>query len=151
MSFLEHLGELRVRIFRAILAILICFLFGWYYSRPILAFFLVPIVPLLNGHKPVFLDITEPFLIYMKVALLAGLCYSPIAHSQERAQYLKLIQTIVLPGVEGRFDHMSVDIKGKRLPTGYSAMRTLDRVSLASSCTSQNVLLRSRLDCKVSA
>jgi sec-independent protein translocase protein TatC len=73
MSFLEHLGELRVRIFRALLAILLFFLIGWYYSRQIFNFFLAPIIPFLNGHKPVFLDITEPFILYMKVALLAGL------------------------------------------------------------------------------
>jgi DNA-binding beta-propeller fold protein YncE len=28
---------------------------------------------------------------------------------------LKLVQTIPLPGVQGRMDHMSVDVKGKRL------------------------------------
>jgi len=73
MSFLEHLGELRVRIFRALLAIVLLFLVGWYYSRQIFIFFLAPILPFLNGHKPVFLEITEPFLLYMKVALLAGI------------------------------------------------------------------------------
>ncbi len=73
MSFLEHLGELRVRIFRALLAIVLCFLIGWYYSRPIFRFFLAPILPFLGGRKPVFLEITEPFILYMKVALLAGL------------------------------------------------------------------------------
>jgi sec-independent protein translocase protein TatC len=72
MSFLEHLGELRVRIFRALLSIVFFFLIGWYYSRQIFAFFLAPILPFLNGRKPVFLDITEPFILYMKVALLAG-------------------------------------------------------------------------------
>jgi len=73
MSFLEHLGELRVRISRALLAIVLFFLIGWYYSRRIFSFFLAPILPFLNGHKPVFLEITEPFLLYMKVALLAGI------------------------------------------------------------------------------
>jgi hypothetical protein len=28
---------------------------------------------------------------------------------------LKLVQTIPLPGVEGRIDHMNVDVQGKRL------------------------------------
>jgi len=73
MSFLEHLGELRNRIFRALLAVLLFFSIGWYFSRPIFRFFLAPILPFLNGRKPVFLEITEPFLLYMKVALLAGL------------------------------------------------------------------------------
>ena len=73
MPFLEHLGELRVRIFRALLAVLLFFAIGWYFSRPIFRFFLAPILPFLQGHKPVFLEITEPFLLYMKVAFLAGL------------------------------------------------------------------------------
>jgi sec-independent protein translocase protein TatC len=73
MSFLEHLGELRVRIFRALLSIMLFFLVGWYYSRPILGFFLKPVLPFLQGRKPVFLEITEPFILYMKVALVAGL------------------------------------------------------------------------------
>ena len=73
MSFLEHLGELRVRIFRALLAIVFFFMIGWYFSRGIFQFFLAPILPFLHGRKPVFLEITEPFLLYMKVALLAGL------------------------------------------------------------------------------
>jgi hypothetical protein len=47
-------------------------------------------------------------------ALSIGLCLTT-ARGQEKAQPLKLIQKIVLPGVEGRFDHMSVDIKGNRL------------------------------------
>jgi sec-independent protein translocase protein TatC len=73
MSFLEHLGELRVRLFRALLAILFFFMIGWYFSKPIFKFLLAPILPFLHGHKPVFLEITEPFLLYMKVAFLAGL------------------------------------------------------------------------------
>src|SRR2546425_7526922 len=39
-----------------------------------------------------------------------------IAHSQEGAkQPLRLVQTIPLPNVKGRLDHMDVDVKGKRL------------------------------------
>jgi hypothetical protein len=36
-------------------------------------------------------------------------------HSQSRAEPLRLVQTISIPGVEGRFDHLAVDLKGKRL------------------------------------
>ena len=73
MSFLEHLGELRVRLFRALLSIALFFGVGWYYSRQIFNFLLEPLRPYLKGSKPVFLDITEPFFLFMKVAFLAGL------------------------------------------------------------------------------
>src|SRR3979411_990630 len=35
--------------------------------------------------------------------------------SQPRQDPLRLVQTISIPGVEGRFDHLAVDLKGKRL------------------------------------
>jgi len=36
------------------------------------------------------------------------------ARSQE-LQALRLVQTIPLPGVKGRMDHMDADVRGKRL------------------------------------
>src|SRR6202049_2768223 len=42
--------------------------------------------------------------------------YSGVALSQEGGkQPLRLVQTIPLPNVKGRLDHMDVDVKGKRL------------------------------------
>ena len=37
------------------------------------------------------------------------------AKAHSRAKTLRLIQTIPMPNVKGRIDHMDVDIKGKRL------------------------------------
>jgi len=72
MSFLDHLGELRKRLFRALIAILICFMLGWWQSARLFEFLLRPLLPYLSG-PPVFFDITEPFFLYMKVALLVGI------------------------------------------------------------------------------
>jgi len=72
MSFLEHLGELRVRLSRALLALAVCFLVAWSQSARICDFLLRPIEPYLGGHKLVFIEITEPFFLYMKVSLLAA-------------------------------------------------------------------------------
>ncbi|HEY6763596.1 MAG TPA: hypothetical protein VI386_02390 [Candidatus Sulfotelmatobacter sp.] len=51
--------------------------------------------------------------------LAAAVCFvacSGIALSQEsEKQRLRLVQTIQLPDVKGRLDHMDVDVKGKRL------------------------------------
>lgn len=73
MSFLEHLEELRKRLMRAVIAVVAAFLICLLYARSILDFLLRPIMPFLGQDRPVFLDLTEPFLLYMKVAFLAGL------------------------------------------------------------------------------
>jgi hypothetical protein len=45
--------------------------------------------------------------------LLAG--FAVKAQAQERPAPLKLLQTIPLPGIEGAFDHMDLDVQGQRL------------------------------------
>ena len=56
---------------------------------------------------------------FSKIGLVAAsfiIACSGIAFSQESGkQPLQLIQTIPLPNVKGRLDHMDVDVKGKRL------------------------------------
>src|SRR5438128_3160515 len=50
------------------------------------------------------------------VAATLLIANSGIAFSQEGGkQPLRLVQTIPLPNVKGRLDHMDVDVKGKRL------------------------------------
>ena len=73
MSFLEHLEELRKRLVRAVIALGAAFAVCLCFARPILDFLLRPILPMLGEDRPVFLELTEPFLLYMKVAFLAGL------------------------------------------------------------------------------
>lgn len=52
----------------------------------------------------------------MGIFLLASVAVSAVrAYSQESAQPLRLAQTIPMPGVQGRMDHLGVDVKGKRL------------------------------------
>src|SRR2546430_3943175 len=54
-----------------------------------------------------------------------------IAHSQEGAkQPLRLVQTISLPNVRGRLDHMDVDVKGTRLFVAGLENSTLEVVDL---------------------
>ena len=72
MSFLEHLGELRARLAKALLALGVCFLIAWSQSAKVFNFLVRPLEPYLGGHKLVFLEITEPFLLYMKVSLLVA-------------------------------------------------------------------------------
>src|SRR5260370_17767980 len=52
-------------------------------------------------------------IAFVAVALLIG-C-ARVAHSQDTKPPLRLVQTISLPSVKGRLDHMDVDVSGKRL------------------------------------
>lgn len=47
----------------------------------------------------------------MSVGLLVGPIFSLSAQNSP----LKLVQTIPMPGVEGRLDHFGLDVKGKRI------------------------------------
>ncbi len=73
MSFLEHLDELRRRLIRIILYVLSGFAACFYFSDKIYNFLAVPLTQSLPGIRPVFTQMTEPFAVYVKVAILAGI------------------------------------------------------------------------------
>lgn len=60
---------------------------------------------------------------------ISTLCLSATAANPEP---LKLVQTIPLPGVKGRFDHFSVDAKGNRLFVAALGNNTIEVVDLAA-------------------
>ena len=71
MSFMEHLGELRVRIVRSLVALLIGLVIAFPFSQQIMDYLSRPARA--TGHTLVFLALTEAFWVQMKVALIAGL------------------------------------------------------------------------------
>lgn len=77
MGFLEHLEELRRRIIFSIVAVAVGFFGCWAYREQIYGFMQRPIMDALqrNGlsEKLVYLNPTDPFNMYLKVSLLAGL------------------------------------------------------------------------------
>ena len=74
MTLIQHLDELRSRILRSIAALAIGFGVAFFFSKPIFRFLQAPILKYLPpGKKLVFLKVTDPFVLYMKVAALAGL------------------------------------------------------------------------------
>ncbi len=77
MGFLEHLEELRRRIIYSLIAVAVGFFACWGYAERIYGIMQRPIMVALqhNGmsEKLVYLNPTEPFNMYLKVALLAGL------------------------------------------------------------------------------
>jgi sec-independent protein translocase protein TatC len=73
MSLLEHLEELRKRIFRALIALFVAFIPCWIYVDDIFDFLAAPIQRIQPGIRLAFLGLTDPFILYFKVALLAAL------------------------------------------------------------------------------
>ena len=71
MPFMEHLGELRIRIVRALIALLIGLGVAFPFSERITDFLARPVTSL--GHKLVFTAPGEAFWVQMKVALITGL------------------------------------------------------------------------------
>ena len=74
MSFLEHLDELRRRLFYCIISIFVAFIICWIYSKQIFMIVVAPAIRYLtHGQQLSFFSIPEPFLLYMKVAFFAAL------------------------------------------------------------------------------
>lgn len=74
MTFLEHLDELRRRLFRCAVAYVAILSVCWYFSPTIVEFLLRPIKRhLFAGGDIVFLRLTEPFMVYMKASAVAAL------------------------------------------------------------------------------
>src|SRR2546428_9302349 len=74
MTFLEHLEELRKRLIVSIIALGVAFLACWNYADRIFGLLARPLSRFLPpGDKLVFTRLTEPFLLYMKVAFFAGI------------------------------------------------------------------------------
>jgi sec-independent protein translocase protein TatC len=77
MSFLQHLEELRRRIIYSLLAVAVGFFACWAYAEKIYAVMQAPIMTALRNNgmseKLVYLNPTEPFNLYLKVAAMAGL------------------------------------------------------------------------------
>jgi sec-independent protein translocase protein TatC len=77
MSFLEHLEELRRRIIYSFLYVAGGFGVCWWFHEQIFAIMQKPIVTALANHKMdtqlVYLNPTDPFNMYLKIAFLAGI------------------------------------------------------------------------------
>jgi DNA-binding beta-propeller fold protein YncE len=73
----------------------------------------------------------------MKPCLLLALWL--IGISDARSETLRLVQTIPLPGVEGRIDHMAVDVTGQRLFIAALGNNSVEVVDLRAGERSQSV------------
>ena len=84
MSFLEHLDELRKRIIRALIAVVVGFLIACFFLDQLFAFVMDPMRELLGpGQQLIYTEPTEAIMLYLKIALIAGLLLaSPAVMSQ---------------------------------------------------------------------
>ena len=77
MSFLDHLDELRSRLFRIAIVFVVLLAASWAVSDHILAFLMKPIREhLIGGGDIIFIALTEPFMVYMKASAIAALFLS---------------------------------------------------------------------------
>jgi sec-independent protein translocase protein TatC len=73
MTFFEHLGELRKRILYSIGYIALFFIVAWNFREPIYHWMSKPLLHFMPGTKLAYTAITEPFIMYMKMAAIGGL------------------------------------------------------------------------------
>jgi sec-independent protein translocase protein TatC len=76
MSFLEHLEELRQRLLRSVISIIVGFCICFYFHESIYGFLAKPLTDTLHAlHMPdklVYTNPIDPFNLYLKIAALAG-------------------------------------------------------------------------------
>lgn len=72
MGLLDHLDELRRRIVNSLIALVVACGVAWLFIDPIIGFLQQPILPHLDGGRLVYLGPSDALMLYIKVALLAG-------------------------------------------------------------------------------
>lgn len=139
MSFLAHLEELRRRLIYSAIAVAAAFGLCWMYCDRIYALMAYPITFALAKHglpqELIYTNPTEPFNIYLKIALLAGifaaspfLLYqvwmfiSPALYRHEKRYVLPfLVSTVALFLAGGFFAYRIVYPQALEFLIGYSA------------------------------
>lgn len=74
MTFLEHLEDLRKRLFYSFLAVIVVVLPAWFFAKDIYNVLARPVTRFLpEGEQLVFTSLPAPFFLYMKVAFLTAI------------------------------------------------------------------------------
>ncbi|MCK5375592.1 MAG: twin-arginine translocase subunit TatC [Acidobacteria bacterium] len=73
MTLLDHLDELRRRLLYSVIALFVAFLGSWYFAPNIFHWLERPILDVLpEGEQLAFIELSGPFMLYVKVALLTA-------------------------------------------------------------------------------
>ena len=74
MTFLEHLDDLRKRLFYSFIAIIVVTVAAWFFHEEIYRILSRPVTQFLpKGEKLAFTTLTAPFMVYIKVSFLAAI------------------------------------------------------------------------------
>jgi len=74
MTFLEHLEDLRKRIFYSALALVVAFVPGWLFAKQIFAILARPVTKYLPpGEGLAYKHLIDPFMVYLKTGFLAAI------------------------------------------------------------------------------
>lgn len=77
MTFLEHLEDLRKRLFYSFIALFVGLVPAWFFHKELFEILARPVTQYLpEGTKLTFIKLTAPFMLYIKVSFLASLFIS---------------------------------------------------------------------------
>ena len=76
MTFLEHLSDLRKRLFYSFIALILGVIPAWVFSKDLFNILAIPIYKYLpEGEKLAFIKLTDPFMLYIKVSFLTSIFF----------------------------------------------------------------------------
>ena len=77
MTFLEHLDELRKRLFYSVVVLIGAVIPAWFFAKPLYRILAHPVTQYLpEGTNLAFTSLTAPFMLYIKVSFLAALFFT---------------------------------------------------------------------------
>src|ERR1051325_4865921 len=81
----------------------------------------------------------RPLILVSTLALLAACARTTSYTAEQRDGLLRLVRTIPLPNVEGRIDHLDVDVKGQRLFVAALGNNTVEVLDLQRGARLQSL------------
>jgi sec-independent protein translocase protein TatC len=77
MTFLEHLDELRKRLFYSVVVLIGAVIPAWFFAKPLYRILARPVTKFLpEGTNLAFTSLTAPFMLYIKVSFMAALFFT---------------------------------------------------------------------------
>jgi sec-independent protein translocase protein TatC len=77
MTFLEHLEDLRKRLFYSLVALFVGIIPAWFFHKDLYNILAIPVTKYLpEGTKLAFTKLTAPFMLYIKVSFLAAIFFT---------------------------------------------------------------------------
>jgi DNA-binding beta-propeller fold protein YncE len=81
----------------------------------------------------------NPLRLFWILLLILNLCLTSISSGAQQKPPLRLVQTISLPNLKGRIDHMDVDVKGHRLFVAGLENGSMEVVDLQAGTWSRSI------------